>query len=419
MKITKQSNNLLDFFAESPCIQPIPRKTPQLDNILTMIYNDIVEAYNYIGQHLVEPRVAVKEIETAHGIPYPSMFPAHSFPPDVRNHINITAEQCIEYTTNLLGRDITFYFVLEQVTHTNVQKYIHYAQNMLAWLYIVNQYAKSSCSRKLCVYIYMTSLTKNIPQSNISVLGESHANTAFTTTCPVNSEIIIFRKEEWFKSFIHETFHNFALDFSDMDNNDCHTKIKSLFPVDSKVNLFESYTEFWAEITNICLCSYLSLKNKSHVNEYLRECKEFMELEKTFGVFQMVKVLGYMGLTYKSLYSKDEQNETLRTTLYREETNILAYYIIKTILMVNADKFLEWCKTNNTSLMQFNKSGNNQNKFCLFIKNHYKSSKFLGLVKCNEEYIGNLINSRPKTKKDKSRLLFLLDTMRMTMCELG
>ena len=265
----------------------------------------------------------------------------------------------------------------------------------------------------------MTSLTKNIPQSNISVLGESHANTAFTTTCPVNSEIIIFRKEEWFKSFIHETFHNFALDFSDMDNNDCHTKIKSLFPVDSKVNLFESYTEFWAEITNICLCSYLSLKNKSRVNEYLRECKELMELEKTFGVFQMVKVLGYMGLTYKSLYSKDEQNETLRNTLYREETNILAYYIIKTILMVNADKFLEWCKTNNTSLMQFNKSGNNQNKFCLFIKNHYKSSKFLGLVKCNEEYIGNLINSRPKTKKDKSRLLFLLDTMRMTMCELG
>lgn len=417
--MTKQCTTMLDFFAESPCIQPVSKRNPQLDAILTMLYNDIVDAYTYINQKQTEPRVSLKDIETASQIPYPSMFPAHSFPPDVRNHINITSQQSIEYTTQLLGREITIYFVLESETHINIQKYIDYAKNMIAWLHIVNQYAKSSCARKLCVYIYMTSMTKNIPQSNMAVLGESHANTAFTTTCPVNSEIVIFRKEEWFKSFIHETFHNFALDFSDMDNTDCHHKIKKIFHVDSKINLFEAYTEYWAEIMNICLCSYLSLKNKTHVSDYLSKCKEMIELEKTYSVFQMVKALGYMGLDYNTLYSTNDKSETLRKTLYREETNILAYYVIKTILMTNADTFLEWCHTHNTALLQFNKTAKNQKAFCVFIKNHYKSRNILTRVECTEKFISQLVQSRPRTQKEKSKLLFLLNTMRMTLCELG
>ena len=32
------------------------------------------------------------------------------------------------------------------------------------------------------------------------------------------SEIIIFRNEEWFKVFVHETFHLFGVDFSNMSN---------------------------------------------------------------------------------------------------------------------------------------------------------------------------------------------------------
>ena len=61
-----------------------------------------------------------------------------------------------------------------------------------------------------------------MPDSNIDIIDQIHVNTGFTTTCPVDSEIVIFREEEWFKVFIHETFHNFALDFSDMNNSACH-----------------------------------------------------------------------------------------------------------------------------------------------------------------------------------------------------
>ena len=89
------------------------------------------------------------------------------------------------------------------------------------------------------MYIYFTSLKKKLPNSNIHILGENNVNTAFTHTCPVNSEIVIFRKEEWFKVLMHETFHNFALDFSNMNTEQCHLFIKNIFPLNSKdIQLF-------------------------------------------------------------------------------------------------------------------------------------------------------------------------------------
>jgi len=128
------------------------------------------------------------------------------------------------------------------------------------WLYIINQYASKQCANSLVIYLYFTSLEKRIPNSNISILDEINVNTAFTSTCPKDSEIVVFRKEEWFKVFIHETFHNFALDFSDMNNNDAHKCILDIFKVNSNVNLYEAYTEFWAEIMNALFCSFFFIK---------------------------------------------------------------------------------------------------------------------------------------------------------------
>ena len=39
----------------------------------------------------------------------------------------------------------------------------------------------------------------------------------------------------------------------------------------------------------------------------------------------------------------------------KENYNVFAYYVIKTILIHNFQDFLSWCQTHNTSLLQFNK----------------------------------------------------------------
>ena len=169
----------------------------------------------------------------------------------------------------------------------------------LMWIYILSSYASKRCSNSLVVYLYFTSLEKSLPSSNVETLDELNVNTAFTTTCPKDSEIVVFRKEEWFKVLIHETFHNFGLDFSDMNNSHAHKCILDIFKVNSNVNLYESYTEFWAEIMNALFCSFYTLKNKRDIDQFLSNSEFFINFERTYSYFQLVKALDFMGLTYK------------------------------------------------------------------------------------------------------------------------
>jgi hypothetical protein len=282
------------------------------------------------------------------------------------------------------------------------------------WLYILNQYASKQCANSLVIYLYFTSLEKRIPNSNIFILDEINVNTAFTTTCPKDSEIVVFRKEEWFKVFIHETFHNFALDFSDMNNNEANKCILDIFKVESNVNLYEAYTEFWAEIMNALFCSFFSLKNKNDIDDFLSNAEFFINFERTFSFFQLVKTLDFMGLTYKDLYSETERSRMLRENLYKEKTNVLSYYIIKTVLINNYQGFLSWCKTNNLSLLQFKKTIKNQSDFCNFIANHYKSSSMLNGVTETKSFLNDI-----RKKSKKINLSYILSNLRMSICELG
>ena len=217
------------------------------------------------------------------------------------------------------------------------------------------------------------------------------------------------------KVFIHETFHNFGLDFSDANNNVCKKILSNIFDVESKFNLYEAYTEFWAEIVNSLFCSFNTLENKNDKEKFLSYAVQFIELERSYSFFQMVKILNFMGLSYRDLYSNTNKSSILRKTMYKEDTNVLAYFIVKTILMCDYEAFLEWCLTNNYSLIKFYDTEKNQEKFCDFIINHYKTKKMIKMVNNMEKLINTLNNK----KKHSKFVDFLLTNMRMTISELG
>ena len=78
--------------------------------------------------------------------------------------------------------------------------------------------------------------------------------------------------------------------------------------------------------------------------------------------------------------------------------------------MNNYPAFLYWCKTNNPTLLQFNKTASNQAKYCEYIEKNYKTRSMLeGITNATQ-----LLNHK-KTKTD----IFLLVNMRMSLCELG
>jgi len=417
MKLSKNSKQLMLFFTKNKYINKT-HQTKRTDKIITELYNNILKAYKYltdIKQKSSYFNLSIKTIHSARQIPKPKNFNANSFPNLVRTHIDNVSMSELTYNFSLFGRKITIHFVVEEdnIEH-NIETYNGYIDSIIMWIYIVNLYASKQCANSLIIYIYFTSLEKKLPTSNIFVLDELNVNTAFTTTCPKDSEIVIYRKEEWFKVLIHESFHNFGLDFSDMNNTEVNKCVLDMFKVNSDVNLYESYTEIWAEIMNAIFCSFYSLKVKTDVDSFLSNFDFFINFERSYSFFQLVKTLNFMGLTYKDLISNTEQSKTLRENLYKEKTNVLSYYVIKTVLINNYQNFLYWCTNNNLHLLQFKKTLKNQMDYCDLIKKNYKSSSMLENVSETQDFF-----KKVQIKGKKNNLNYILSNMRMSICELG
>jgi len=411
MKLLKESKQFMLFFLKNNHLNVI-NFTNKTNSIFRELYNEIVKAYNYVKIHSPY-KATIKKITNSSQITKPKMFNAKSFPKLVRNHIDERIMTEVSYFFSIYDRKIKVHFMVEtDNVEGKLEIYNRYVETIAMWLHILNIYASKNCVKTINIYLYFTSLLKQLPSSNINVLDENNINTAFTTTCPIDSEIVVFRKEEWFKVFIHETFHNFGLDFSMMNNETLHNCILDIFPVNSTVNAYESYTEFWAEIINVLFCSFFEQKNKSDINEFLSGCELYLTIERDYSFFQMVKTLQFMGLTYKELYSKTKYAKNARDNLYKEKTNVFSYYVLKTVLLNNFQGFLGWCNIQNVSLLNFKKTHDTQISFCEFIRKNYKTSSILERVNDSENFLS-------KVKNKKGNMKYVLSNMRMSICELG
>jgi len=429
MKLTNKSKQFLSFFTNNKYIHHI-KHTNSTNNILLKIYYDIVNANKYlqsIKKNSSLYHYDIKKIQNSLDITKPNNFNYNSFPEIIRQHIDELSLSEISYTFSLFNRSIKVVFIVEDANiELKINTYNKYVDSIIMWLHILNLYSSKQCANSLVIYFYFTSLEKKLPVSNIHILDEKHINTAFTTTCPKDSEIVIFRHEEWFKVFIHETFHNFGLDFSDINNDNCHDHLLKIFKVNSLVNSYEAYTEFWAEIINASFCSFYSLKNVNRLNDTITNQKEFLSnaeffinFERCYSFFQLVKILDFMGLSYQDLYLNRTESKLLRETLYKENTNVLAYYVIKTVMMNNYPSFLSWCDKNNLSLIAFKKTITNQQKFCEFIEKNYKSASMLENVDNSELFLEQLKKKKNTAAINQKMKQLLLNNLRMTICELG
>jgi len=428
MRLTVNSKKLMNFFINKKCLKGDESLTRNTQTILKRFYKEIQQANKVSEGVLMRDgyRLSIERITTIAEIPKPKLFNANAFPEEVRKHIDETMQMCFSYTFSLFNRDLKVKFIVEEPNEELlVHVYNDYVKKVLVWFNFINKYAvERQCSKSITVYIYLTSLKKKLPESNIHILEENHVNTAFTYTCQINSEIVVFRKEEWLKVLMHETMHNLALDFSDMNYKEVDSKIVELFPVTTRGNSFEAYTEFWAEILNASFCSYYMIPSmkKNAENEFIKNFEFFLQFEKVFGIFQMVKTLNFMGLKYEDLYSKNIKSKMIRDTLYKEKSNILSYYVIRVILLNNWQDFLKWCNTHNklNSLIQFKKTSENMQAYFDFIKDNYNNVELLEDVKKMEKIIMNLKKTKKiKAGENNKEIDFIENNMRMSITELG
>jgi len=231
------------------------------------------------------------------------------------------------------------------------------------WLSLLSHFAPKRCSQHMNVYMYLLPDEKVLPPKGQG-LGVEHVNTAFTTSCATQTEIHIFREEEWFKVLIHETFHNHGLDFSenfDMYHDAVQAQLKQCYPaLRSPVLLFESYCEFWALLLHTLLEAFVSSSQKA---KCWTQFQRMLRIEQTFSQFQCVKVLDHYGLTF----TKDVLHFDGPKVFDERQSNAFAYYVIKSVMISHCDAFLEWHLAANGPTLQFAANATNIRSFCKWL----------------------------------------------------
>jgi hypothetical protein len=246
----------------------------------------------------------------------------------------------------------------------------------------------------MSIFLYFTGHLKKLAKSKIEPLDTLHVNTALTTSCLPKTEIHIFRHEEWYKVFIHETFHNLGLDFSDMDNSDCNRRILEIFPImENDVRVYESYCETWAEILHVLILSFISTKDKSNGEFIIKKMQKMLKYEIMFSAFQCSKILNHYHMNYNHLVNVNCPISKNARKQYREHTHLLSYYIIKFILISQPSAFIEWCLSNNGSaskkILHFQQTPQNIVNYVELIKTNYLHPSVLRYLKITEEWFHN------------------------------
>ena len=340
----------------------------------------------------------------------------HHIVKEIKEEIENQTKIGKQYSFSIGSRNFNIYIIKPHVGSQNTTSIYKMFDKMIykiyIWLFICNHYSNPDCSPDITLYIYMTNHKKMLPEINNKLLDGIHANTAFTFACPiVSNEIYIFRNEEWFKVFIHESFHCFGLDFSTMAEaeaeKETERKMFSIFPVKCDLRLYETYTETWAEIINIIFISvntYSCNEPKINMNKLSKTIENHLYNEQKFSLFQCSKVLHHLKIKYRELYEKNDNAHEK----YREKTHIFSYYILKSIVIFYYNDFIEWCIIHNNKSIQFTQTEESINQFFEFIKSKYNSDHYLRTIEIFEKWFSKEENQYKKWE---------MKTMRMSISE--
>ncbi len=168
-------------------------------------------------------------------------------------------------------------------------------------------------------YIFNTPFKKIIPLD--SEFSEININTGFTFYFNKNKDvkdIVIYRKEEWFKVFIHETLH--AFDFELPEKSIKISKYKNF-------DLNESFVETMARYINVCIYTFQNSKN---TQEYTRTLDDILFKEMYFGIQQFMKILKYLKI----------DGQDLINLKYLKNKDVLSYHFFATLSFIDLEFFL-------------------------------------------------------------------------------
>ena len=400
MQLTNEAHKYMIFFTKNYNSQDhINYDNQHFKSVIKTLYNDMRNASLWANNTFDKSKIVINKIDIISQIPRPDGFNSRWIDSEIKQHIFNNSSYKLGYKFHINKRRINVNFVLENDIHKDI--YCNYIKDIMTWISIADKYSCNSCGKELNLYIYMTNIKKHLPRNRWDTISSMEVNSGLSDMCRRQSEIIIFRKEEWFKLLIHETFHNYGLDFSVMNINKLTSIMKNHFHIESEFLMFETYTEFWARLINVMFCTF-KIENNVKFTDFYMFFQVLYYYERLFSILQCCKILSFMNLTFDMLINKKDKSLSLQ--LYKESTNVFPYYIAMSILMIDPINFVNWCGENNINIFRFQKTDETIISFGNYIVNESSKEKTLQTF----EKMFKLVSKLPSDMKT---------TTKMTICE--
>ena len=342
--------------------------TTKLNQYINSLYQDIVQSYKYTDKLSIElKKIELSLSSYSNSVQY--------FSDTILVYIRSNIRETYSYCTKINGKYITLNFSICESSYYDQNQLNLYSKLVFMIIYILSKQASKTCAKNITIQIFLTHFKKILPQEQTAILGTNEVNSGYSTAgCQQNTQITIYREEEWYKVLIHELFHNLNLDFSTMDISKIQRKLASIFQINSLYEIYETYCETWARILNVAITSFtFSLDNKQ---KFRAKFHELIQYERIFSLQQGDIIL----------------NRIKNTKNYRENSNVFCYYILTGAIMNNYFEFLKWCDINNTKLFRFKNTIKNLESFVEFILTEINSQNFKDMLICArklERYINN------------------------------
>lgn len=283
-------------------------------------------------------------------------------PETIRHHIEKMMDKTYIWKIDIADRKITVNICVPAGAGAAPLKEF---KKIYKWLCVASKYAPPAikCSQVLNIYLYFTNLKKTLPSTRGKPILPENVNTAYTTSCvcsgggvartPPAAEIHLFRREEWFKVLIHESFHVLGLDFSKNYESSAIVAERYLgMPATRNCEwlIFETYTEIMAEMLALGFSRGGNLRPIDIKNE------------QNFTAAQCKKLLDYMELTYDDIWAGRGSGK------WREKTPVFCYYVLKLVVWMHLPEFFKWCKNNNINILRVSLENSPEISFAKFLR---------------------------------------------------
>ena len=317
--------------------------------------------------------------------------------PIIVNYINHCTNYvkciCFEY------KNILFDVKIYTKSYDNLSNYIH----LIKLAIICCLHDKKGFKEKISLKIdlYLTSLCKSLPKVPGAKIKKEHSKSGYSRF-DENMYICIYRKEEWFKSFIQELFFAFTLDL-DGDNIIYKNILSNDFLINDTFQINNSIIEFCARFFNLAVVLYFG-KNVKTLTQFKSSFKKMWNKEKLYSISQSHKILSHFGLKYKDILynpqnSENQSYSSIVKETFKDESDIFCYYLIPSLLFIHQTRIIQWINFSQNNFFNIKKNERELVIFTHYISHCSKDKKTLKMFESKEVKLDDSKESLSKSIK--------------------